>query len=29
MERKAWKAILNFLILSILIGLFLMLVAGF
>ena len=29
MERKAWKAILNFLILSIMTGLFLMLVAGF
>ena len=29
MERKAWQAILNLLILSIMIGLFLMLVAGF
>ena len=29
MERKAWQAILNFLILSIMTGLFLMLVAGF
>ena len=29
MERKAWKAIMNFLILGIMTGLFLMLVAGF
>lgn len=29
MERKAWQAILNLLVLSIMTGLFLMLVAGF